>query len=508
MRILLFILTCLALAACTDSADDEAIKVAFIGSSSGLNENGVRLSVTGQHLRGATAQGLVRMDAFGQIVPGLAERWIVTDDGSSYIFRLREQDWPDGTPMTAQSVQRELTRTINSLDQTSLGLDLAVVDEVRGMAARVVEVRLIRPMPEFLQLLAQPELGLRHNNSGAGPMRFADRGDNAVLPESDTEADASVGSGLRIFAIAPEDRGLPKQTDWQKITRPIDVRTTDARQAINIFAEGGLDAVFNGRLATLPYVDTGPLARGTIRLDAAIGLFGLDIRNERSFLASRDNREAINMAIDRETLLAPFNIGGWEATNRITRFANNSAGNAQDGAAQAPWFALPMDARIATARNRVRQWLDSNASTSVRLTIALPEGPGSELLLRELQEDLSAVGIDLVLADSRAGADLTLRDRVARFDGQRWYLNQFNCAYSAALCDAEADALVTRAVSEPDEAQRDILLDQAEAILTDRNGYIPLGPPIRWSLLRGNIDGFAENMWAVHPLFPLSGAPI
>ena len=38
----------------------------------------------------STAQGLVRFDASGQIEPGLAERWIVIDNGMSYIFRLRD----------------------------------------------------------------------------------------------------------------------------------------------------------------------------------------------------------------------------------------------------------------------------------------------------------------------------------------------------------------------------------------------------------------------------------
>ena len=35
------------------------------------------------------AQGLVRFDASGQIVPGLAERWNVTDDGLSMSFGCR-----------------------------------------------------------------------------------------------------------------------------------------------------------------------------------------------------------------------------------------------------------------------------------------------------------------------------------------------------------------------------------------------------------------------------------
>ena len=40
------------------------------------------------------AQGLVSFDASGNIVGGLAERWNVSDDGLSYIFRLASANGP------------------------------------------------------------------------------------------------------------------------------------------------------------------------------------------------------------------------------------------------------------------------------------------------------------------------------------------------------------------------------------------------------------------------------
>ena len=49
----------------------------------------------------ATAQGLVAFDASGEILPALAQRWIVEEDGRSYIFRLRRAQWPDGSKVTA-----------------------------------------------------------------------------------------------------------------------------------------------------------------------------------------------------------------------------------------------------------------------------------------------------------------------------------------------------------------------------------------------------------------------
>ena len=48
------------------------------------------------------------------------------------------------------------------------------------------------------------------------------------------------------------------------------------------------------------------------------------------------------------------------------------------------------------------------------------------------------------------------------------------------------------------------MLAEAEERLSALAGFIPLGAPVRWSLVRSDIDGFAENRWGVHPLLPLA----
>jgi len=63
----------------------------------------------------ATAQGLVAFDASGDILPALAQRWIVEDDGRSYIFRLRRAFWANGARVAAPDVARMLMARIESL---------------------------------------------------------------------------------------------------------------------------------------------------------------------------------------------------------------------------------------------------------------------------------------------------------------------------------------------------------------------------------------------------------
>src|SRR3990170_1402252 len=121
----------------------------------------------------------------GGVIPALADRWIVTDDGRSFIFRLRDGTWPDGRELSAESARTALVDAIRALEGTSLGLDLAPIEEVRAMAGRVVEIRLSAPVPTMLQLLAQPELALTRGPSPSGgesgDMRLTRRGATAVL---------------------------------------------------------------------------------------------------------------------------------------------------------------------------------------------------------------------------------------------------------------------------------------------------------------------------------------
>ncbi len=466
--------------ACGSSDDGEMLQIGFIGAPDEPFEQGLRLSAPAQQVRAATAEGLVALDAQGGVVPGLAERWIVTEDGLSYIFRLRNSNWPDGQAISAGEVRNSLKATIRALAGTSLGLDFAPVSEVRAMTGRVIEIRLASPMPDFLQLLAQPELGVVHRGAGAGPMELSrDRG------------------LAKLALLPPEARGLPMRANWREGTRALGVRALSATKAVAAFRSAEIELVLDGRLASLPLADIGPLSRGTVRLDGAQGIMGLRVLNSEGLLADPARREALAMALERETLLAPFNIAGWAASTRLVP-------SAVAGSAPERWAPLSIEQRRAEARRRIAAY---GGADKARVRVALPEGPGSDLLFTELATDWAEIGVTAVRVAQGRPADLEFIDALARLGGRAWYLNQFACAVRRTLCSPEADALVHDAAREPDPVARTTMLAEAEARLTAQGGFIPLGAPVRWSLVRGDIDGFAENRWGLHPLLPLALGP-
>lgn len=479
----------LAVAGCSSRANEGAVSVAVIGEADDTFETGTRLSYAGQLVREATAAGLVAMDAQGEVVPAIAERWIVTDDGTSYFFRIRGSDWPDGSPLNAASVRDALQRVIKAYQGTTLGLDLAKIAEIRVMAERVIEVRLKGPMPEFLQLLSQPELALRQRKAGTGPMVRAD-GESA----KDT---------LRLTPLPPELRGLPQQRGWQDGALDVVIAALPARAAVAAFKRGDFEVVLNGDLTTLPLADVGPLSAGTLRLDSGLGLFGLAFRNREGLLETAERREALSMAIDRDRLIEAFNVAGWAPTTRIV-----PSGLPGDVATRVPrWAGQSLEQRRNEAARRVGAW-GQQTGKALLLTIDLPQGPGSAQLFKRLNEDFASIGVRLVRAKPGEAADLVLVDRLARYADARWFLGQFNCRVARPLCSPVADVFVSQSLGAATSQETQRLLGEAETALTAAEVFIPLGAPIRWSLVRGGVGGFGENRWGRHPLFPMATAPI
>ena len=458
-----------ALAGCAKDGEQPA-RVAVI-ESGGANSAALLTAA-------ATAEGMVTLDAEGKVVPAVAERWTVTDDGSSYIFRLRDAAWPDGARLSGESVAAALRQTIAAQRGTALGLDLGVVEEVRAMASRVVEVRLRRPMPDFLQVLAQPELGLTRRGEGTGPM---------------TGREASRLTWLT--PIQPDKRGLPLPDDWAQGVRPVTVAPVKAKKALADLAAGRIDAVLGGSFADLALVQGGALSKIKPQVDPVNGLFGLMVLHAEGMLEKPALREALAMAIDRSALAGDLGLSGWVPTTRIL----------VGGEGPERWADYDLENRRVLAARRIAIWAQAHHATP-SLRIALPEGPGADRLANRLTQDFASIGVRLVRVGPKAQADLGLMDEVARYTGPVWVFNRLNCAVRQP-CAPDADVLAAQAQEAETPAEALALTAEAERAYASANIYIPLGQPVRYALTTGNFIGFAINRWAYHPLFAFSNRP-
>jgi oligopeptide transport system substrate-binding protein len=453
--------------------DDVPVVVSAIGGapSAGDPSRGA-LGFPQRVLMDATAQGLVRFDAAGQIEPGLAERWIVIDDGRSYIFRLREAQWPDGQPVTAEQVVRALRRAAAPRSGNALAPFLAVIDEIVEMTPQVIEIRLKRSRPDLLKLFAQPELAVFRETrlDGSGPFRGrGERGAVTLVPLAAPGADEDAAP------LGPE--------------RAVRLYGERAAVALARLRAGKSDLILGGSFADWPILTQVDLPAGSIQVDPATGLFGLAVLRREGFLESAENRAALAMAIDRPALTQAVKPD-WAPTETLLPAALDSAGPPAEPA----WIGLAMPARIAEARARVQAWRRAHPEPVV-VRIALPAGPGATLVWGHVAAALLRIGLQPQRVPLGSPAELALVDQVAPYDSGRWFVQT-----ACVSCSDEAAALIAAAREAPDLTARAQRIAEADAALTADVAFIPLAQPLRWSVVTPRLGAWQRNTRAWHPL--------
>lgn len=459
------------LAGCKER-DESAVRVTVIGDTPALvDPSAGPMEPAERVLVQNVAQGLVRFDPLGNIEPGLAERWNVSDDGLSYIFRLSSGEWPGGRKITAQDVARILRKQLGRQSRNQLKDTAGAVAEVVAMTDRVLEIRLIAPRPNLLQLLAQPEFGLVRQGEGTGPFQL--------------EGDSEENQALRL------ERELPVPDGEEPLTERVELIGRPAREAIRAFADGQTDIVLGGTFADLGLALGASLPRGTLRFDPVAGLFGLMPARTAGPAADPEVRALLDQSIDRAALVAALGVPDLEARASILQPAPDGA-----AAVTPEWAAVPLGERQPQLVQTARQLFGEEPPL---IRIALPEGPGAAIVLQRLRIDWAPLGVTVEPAGKGAPADFHLVDEVAPSLSPAWFLRTFRCA-AATICSEEADELLAAARLAPVAEQRAALFAEAERQMREAVLFIPIAAPVRWSLVSRAIPGFAENRFGQHPL--------
>jgi peptide/nickel transport system substrate-binding protein len=477
LALLLILCVGLVPAACRKQPQG-TLKVVVVGAEPQLRDPASGpLTTADSVLLANVAQGLVRFDSAGNIVPGLAERWNVSDDGLSYIFRIASAT-PGGRKITAEQVARLLKRAIGAHSKDSLKDSFGAVDDIVPMTDRVIEISLKAPRPELLSLLAQPDMAILHGGSGTGPF---------------TASRTGPGGPLRLSReiVSPDD----ETTEREEVL----LGAMPAADAVRGFAAAETDLVLGGTFADLAFAQRVKLPRGSLRFDPASGLFGLVPVAAGGPLDKPEIRQLLSQAIDRDALVGALGVAG--LTPRATLLEPGLDGVLPP--VPPVWMATAFTDRLPSLQAQSARLFGNATKPTIR--VALPQGPGADLLFQLLARDWGALGLTVQRAPDPAAADFVLVDKVAPSSSAAWFVRQFRCG-AAAVCDDQADQLMQAARDTPVPAQRYALLAQAAARIDDQQLFIPITAPVRWALVSRRIEGFAGNRYARHTLTDLQEA--
>ncbi|MDO9367383.1 MAG: ABC transporter substrate-binding protein [Sphingopyxis sp.] len=449
---------------------------------------GGELSAANAALLDATSQGLVSYDGEGQIDIGLADRWTVTTDGRSYIFRLREAKWTNGRKVTAEDVAAILRGYLAPAGRHVLKSDFPEIESIKAMTDTVIEIRLAVPQPAILELLAQPSMAIVNKGMGWGPMRARKIGRAILLspvPDPLAEDQAAAEAAANDPAASIELVG------------------TSPAGALARFKNGYADGVIGGRFSTLPFFAASNIARSRLIVDPAPGLFGLSFVRAEGFLATDTHRDALVRAIRRERLVEAFGLTEWQpqVTLRPALYARDGG----PAALLPAWAEYDEASRRVQAKRVVDAWLAAGNEIEP-LRIAVPDTPGGRILYAYVAADFATIGVPSRRVGMASATDLRLIDEVAPNDDALWALRRLSCRRDT-LCNRDVQDLIDQAMRNIDVGQRAQQVTEAETMLTLHAPFIPLATPLRWSVASQRLTGLRANGRSQHPLNRLIAAP-
>jgi ABC-type oligopeptide transport system substrate-binding subunit/class 3 adenylate cyclase len=254
------------------------------------------------------------------LVPSLAERWEISDDGLRYVFHLREGlVWSDGTPLTAADVEFGIKRVLNPESPGSSVAIYFVLENgqdyylgrnddadaigVRALDDRTLEFRLVAPAPYFMSVMNRPD-------SGPQPRHAIERhGERWTEPENQV-----VSGPFR----REEPLVLVRQERYAGV-RPgnvarLELLNVDAPGAIPDFARDEVDMIavrYTPRIADLMP------ASGDAQLGEATWTGYLKFDHSHPLVSNVDFRRALAHALDRDALAAVLSANLLVATGGL-----------------------------------------------------------------------------------------------------------------------------------------------------------------------------------------------
>ncbi len=134
-------------------------------------------SLQAQDVLREIGEGLVTYNATGDLVPGVAERWEVSDDGLNYTFFLRETaSWSNGDRVTADHFVKSVERLRDPATGSFYGGFIEDITAIEASDERTLKITLSQPTPYLLSLLTHPATFPIH------PGALAEHGDRYARP--------------------------------------------------------------------------------------------------------------------------------------------------------------------------------------------------------------------------------------------------------------------------------------------------------------------------------------
>lgn len=244
-------------------------------------------------------EGLTRIDRNGEVIPALAESWEISDDGKTYLFKLRTGvNFHDGSAFDAEDAKFSLDRARSPESTNAQKKLFAAIENVEVIDPSTLKVTLSSAAGNFLfnlgwgdSVIVAPETAdtNKENPVGTGPFKFSEwaKGSSVEIVRNDSYWGEPVALSKATFRFIP-----------------------DASAAIASLQSGDVDAFPNITAPeAIPAFQADP--RFTVVIGSTEGETILSTNNKRPPFDNIKVRQAIAHALDRQAVIdgAMFGLG-------------------------------------------------------------------------------------------------------------------------------------------------------------------------------------------------------
>jgi len=463
-------------------------------------------------------EGLVTPDPeTATAMPGVAESWEISSDGTVYTFTLRDDAvWSDGTPITAQQIVDSWIRVLDpetaapyawfpsmfiaGAAEFNAGEADADSVAVEAIDDRTFRFETVGPLPYTLDALA-------HYSFAIVPIHAIEEfGSEWTLPEN------HVGNGPYVLnEWSPQEQIVltPNETYWNadkvELDRVVFLPVDDNNTAHNMYLNGEMDWSTDVPVAQ---VEAAQL-RDDFQVSPYLGTYYYVFNNGREPLNDPRVRKALAMAIDRELLVETVTKAGEIPAYSIVPEMTGYPGI--DG----------VEENLAEARQLLADAGFPNGQGFPELTLLYNTHDSHKAIGEFIQQQwLNNLNINVTLENQEWATYLANR-RAHEFDIARagWigdyqdpntFLDMFitgGAMNGGQYSNSEYDRLVSQAARMPAGPDRFDALRRAETIFIEEEmGVMPIYYYVNKDMIDlDKWDGWYSNIMGWHPVGDVAG---
>jgi len=456
-------------------------------------------------------------DPKAELIPGAAESWTVSDDGTVYTFKIREDAvWSNGDPVTADDFVYAFQRLQNPETAAEYASMLYVVKGaeavntgagkpeemgVKAIDPKTLEVTLNAPTPYFLEMLTHQATYPVHRASIESLGADWVKPGNMVSNGAFTLAEWVPNDHIKIVKN-------PKFHDAENVKLDVVnyIPTEDRSTAIKRYEAGELDS--NDDMPTEQLADLRAKFGDQVKIGPYLGTYYYAVKWDKEPWSNAQLRRAISMAIDRDFLAEQV----W-GNSMIPAYGMVPPGIQGYTPAEADYADMDQLTREDEA-TKILAELGYGPDNPLKLEIRYNTSENHKNTAVAIQEQLKPLGVEVTMVNTDTKTHYGHLEQKGDFDYARagWiadykdpesflgisrkasgsnYSNYHNPKYEE-LMDAAAAA-------GGNAEERFKLLAQAEQVLVDDLGNMPLLFYSYHNLVSPKLKGFEENVMDVHP---------